>query len=832
MSSLNIHVLTRPDGVLRVKQSALALAVLLACIGWDAQAATFPLGSAGSFGALASQTVTCTGAGTITGDVGVSPGSSVTGFPPCSLTGTLHVTDGAAGSGIADAGTAFTALAGLAPDADMTGVNLGGLTLPPGVYKFTSGGQLTGGLTLDGQGQVDPLFVFQFVSGLVVDSGSAITLINGAVASNVFFQVGTSATLNTTSNIAGTIIAGASVSMATGAVLNGRALALTGGVTLDGNAVVVPGAGPPPPPPPPPPPGNSPPSGLLTILGELCEGKVLTANSTIADLDGLGPFSYQWFVNNAPVSGANAITFVPDAQAAGQFVRVEVSYVDGDGHTEHVSSMEVGPVCRQKQVFFVNPAENPNQQTFLRIVNPNAVANLVAIVGHDDSGAPGLDAQMSLAIPAQSTVQLNAGDLELGNPAKGLTGRLGDGIGKWQLKLNSPESIVVMSLIRTPDGFLTSVSETAPRAATGDHFLAIANPVGNQIQQSFIRIVNPTAATGEVFVSAIDDAGIAAPGGELQFALGPFESLNFNSLDYTLGNLSKGLVGALAEGTGKWHFTVRSTLELGVMGLIRTPDGFVTNLSHLAPRATLDANSDRWVMRVNPAATTDQQSVLRLINRRAAPTTVVLSGIDDNGVLAHGTVFLTLPPHGATQLLASDLESGNPAAGVFSNFGAFGPGTGHWQVTLSQGDDSNVDAQSLMRVPGDFLTNLSGSVSQTSPLQANVWIVNPGSNTDQRSILRIVNRSDNAGAVLIEAIDDAGVAAPGGSLALALAPRAAAELTAQDLEQGNVAKGLLGALGDGTGKWRIALSADVPILAQSLLVTPSGFLTDLSRVVD
>ncbi|MDZ4377856.1 MAG: ice-binding family protein, partial [Xanthomonadaceae bacterium] len=696
----------------------------------------------------------------------------------------------------------------------------------------TSGGQLTGGLTLDGQGQIDPLFVFQFVSGLVIDSGSAVTLINGAVASNVFFQVGTSATLNTTSNIAGTIIAGASVSLATGAVLNGRALALTGEVTLDGNAVVVPGAGPPAPPPPPPPPGNSPPSGLLSILGELCEGKVLTASSTITDPDGLGPFNYRWFVNNAPVSGATSITFVADAQAAGQFVRVEVSYIDGKGHTEHVSSAEVGPICRQKQVYFVNPAENPNQQTFLRIVNPNADANVVTIVGHDDSGNAGLDAQMTLALPAQSTVQLNAGDLELGNPAKGLNGRLGDGVGKWQLKLSSPQEIVVMSLIRTPDGFLTSVSETAPRSGSGKHALVIANPVDNQIQQSFIRIVNPTAASGDVFVSAIDDAGIPAAGGELQFVLGPFESLNFNSLDYTLGNLGKGLIGALGEGIGKWHFSVRSSLELGVMSLIRTPDGFVTNLSHAAPRASLDANSDRLLLRVNPAASANQQSVIRLINHLATPATVVLSGIDDNGVRANDTVFLTLPPNAATQLLASDLESGNPAAGIFSNFGAFGTGTGHWQVTVSQSDDSNVDAQSLMRVPGGFLTNLSGSVEQTSPLQATVWIVNPGSNTDQRSVLRIVNRSDSDGAVLIEAIDDAGADAPGGSLALALAPRAAVELTAQDLEQGNAGKGLVGALGDGSGKWRIALSADVSIQAQSLLTTPSGFLTDLSRVVE
>jgi type VI secretion system secreted protein VgrG len=842
MSSLSIHIWSRHHDVARVRHTTLALAIVLGCAGFGANAATFPLGEASSFGALASLNLSCTGGGAVTGDVGISPGTSasIIGFPaPCSLTGTLRAADLAspATQARADAATAFIALAPavMTGGTDISGQDLGVINLgsgigvlTPGVYTFSTSGALTGTLTLDGQGQVDPLFVFQFGSTFTTAASASMVLTNGAVARNVFFQVGSSATVGTNSSISGTIIADQSVTLNTGASLNGRAIGLNASVILDSNAIVVPAAAVPPPPPP----INNPPSGLLTILGELCEGEILTASSTITDADGLGPFSYQWVVNNVPVNGATAVTFVPNAQAAGQLIRVDVSYIDGGGHSELVSSAAVGPVCAQKRVYFVNPADNPNQQTFLRFINPNPVANVVTIVGHDDSGNAGLDAQMTLALPAQTTMQLNAADLELGNPDKGLTGRLGDGIGKWQLKLNSPEPIVVMSLIRTPDGFLTSVSEVAPRNADGKHALVTANPSSNQIQQGFIRVVNPGAGSGTVFVSAIDDAGIPAPGGELEFALGPFQSLNFNSLDYTLGNLSKGLVGALGEGVGAWHFTVRSTLALGVMGLIRTPDGFVTNLSHSAPRDALDASSDRMMFTVNPGGNHTQQSMIRLVNNDAAPAVVVLSGIDDSGTRGQDTVYLTLPPHAATEVLPSDLEQSNAGAGVFSNFGGFGQGNGHWQVTMSQQEESNVDAQSLMRVPGGFLTNLSGTVPHTSPNQVHVWIVNPASNTDQRSVLRVVNRNASAGAVLIEAIDDDGIAAPGGSATLALPALAAVELTAQDLEQGNVGKGLQGALGDGSGKWRMVLSADVPIDAQSQLSTPSGFLTDLSRVVE
>jgi len=203
------------------------------------------LGRAQDFGVLAASTITNTGGSVITGDLGLSPGTSVTGFPPGTVTGTQHITDAAAAAAQTDATVAFVALAALTPSTDLTGQNLGGLTLPPGNYHFTSSAQLTGTLTLDAAGDPGATWVFQIGSTLTTASASAVALINGAVAANVFWQVGSSATLGTTTTFKGTIIAQASITANNGAsVTDGRLLALTGAVTLDDNAITVPEAAP------------------------------------------------------------------------------------------------------------------------------------------------------------------------------------------------------------------------------------------------------------------------------------------------------------------------------------------------------------------------------------------------------------------------------------------------------------------------------------------------------------------------------------------------------------------------------------------------------------
>lgn len=580
-------------------------------------------------------------------------------------------------------------------------------------------------------------------------------------------------------------------------------------------------------------PTNNPPSGAVTITGTLREGSTLGVVDTLADADGLGAFSYQWFLGDVPIAAATSASLVLDDLAVGKMVRVAVSYTDGQGFAEQVSSVAVGPVAPagtdlrfQKRLFFVNPADNANQQTFIRLVNPNDADVAVQIQGYDDTGTPSPDGEVVLILSAQQSLQLNAADLERGNTSKGLDGALGDGIGKWQLKVNSSAPIEAMSLIRTPDGFLTSVTETVPTEAAGVHVLYFANPGSNPNQQSFIRVVNRSGASGEVNVSAVDDAGIPAPGGDIRFTLAASAALNFNADDYTNGNPAKGLQGAFGSGTGKWQLTVSSALNLEVMSLIRTPDGFLTDLSNIAPRAASGDDSNRLLLSVVSGSNTDQQGLIRLVNRGGLAENVTLSAIDDAGIRAPSSAVVAVAPFAAVQLLASDLEQGNPGKGLT---GAFGGGQGRWQIDAAP--QARVEAQSLLRVPGGFLTNLSASAPRDSQFEARLWIFNPGSNDQQRSILRLINRSDSPGVAMIEAIDDLGQPSPGGSVSLDIAPRSAVELSALELEDGNTAKGLIGALGDGEGKWRLRISADVAIEVQGLLETPTGFLTDLSSTV-
>lgn len=230
------------------KSSSYYLAVATFLLLPSSVFAQISLGTSQSFGVLGGSTVTNTGSSVITGNVGVSPGTSVTGFPPGTVAGgAIHANDGVAIQAQSDLTTAYNAAAGTACNVDLTGQDLGGLTLTPGVYCFTSSAQLTGALTLNLQGNPNAFFLFKIGSTLTTASGSSVLLINSGGSTcptNLFWQVGSSATFGTTTSFLGNVLALTSITLTTNASLHGRALARNGAVTLDTNTVNIAGCAP------------------------------------------------------------------------------------------------------------------------------------------------------------------------------------------------------------------------------------------------------------------------------------------------------------------------------------------------------------------------------------------------------------------------------------------------------------------------------------------------------------------------------------------------------------------------------------------------------------
>jgi Ice-binding-like len=194
-------------------------------------------GTAGNFAVLGGSTVTNTGASVLTGDLGLSPGTSITGFPPGEVRGAIHQTDAVALQAKQDLVTAYDDAAGR-PSNSTISADLGGQTLTPGVYRGAPSLSLTGRLTLDGQGDPNAVFIFQApASTLITDSASDVILIGRAQACNVVWQVGSSATLGTGSSFTGNILALQSITLNHGATVNGSTLARNAAVTLDQNTI-------------------------------------------------------------------------------------------------------------------------------------------------------------------------------------------------------------------------------------------------------------------------------------------------------------------------------------------------------------------------------------------------------------------------------------------------------------------------------------------------------------------------------------------------------------------------------------------------------------------
>ena len=454
-------------------------------------------------------------------------------------------------------------------------------------------------------------------------------------------------------------------------------------------------------------------------------------------------------------------------------------------------------------------ASHDVRQGFLRIFNLGryGAVHLDAI---DDAGRA---VSAPLAIRPNSTKHINSQDLAFGNVAKGLLTGVGDSDGDRRLEVRG-DAIAAATFMRTQDGFLTSLHDIVPKTPDG-YAVAIFNPADNTKQESLLRLTNTGPADAEVMISGTDDLGVPSPGQvRLNLEAGTSRTISAHELES-----GEGLDGALGTGTGKWRLLVDSNQDLRIASLMSSPTGHLTNLSTIP---VADDSTTQHLVPLFPSASDpkSRQGFVRVINRGDAGT-VEITARDDSGGAAR-TTTLSMSAEETVHFNSEDLETGNPKKGLSPGIGA---GEGDWWLELATQLD--VDALTYMRRLNDhFLTSMHDSVRASPNGDYVVFTFNPASNNEQASWLRLINRGESAANVAIFGVDDEHQVM--GPLQLAIPGYSAVNISAPSLEGGD--DGLTGSIGDGTGKWILAVQSDAPIVVMSLLESHTGHLTNLSTI--
>ncbi len=360
------------------------------------------------------------------------------------------------------------------------------------------------------------------------------------------------------------------------------------------------------------------------------------------------------------------------------------------------------------------------------------------------------------------------------------------------------------SVALADDDGTTHVVEAA-RARHVPLFESAADPA----RRGFLRVINRSAAPAQVWIEAVDDAGTrSAP---LALALAGGAAAHLDSAELEAGG---------APVSGDWRLELTSDLDIGVLAYSRTSDGFVTAVHDTAPAA--EGTHRVWFF--SPGGDPQRTSLLRLVNAGAADAEATVAGVDDAGTVS-GELRVAVRAGTAVTLSAAELESG-VGAGIES--GALGDGEGAWRLTVAS--PAPLAVQSLLAGPAGYLSNLSTSPGTPGAAAGShaVPLFPSMAEAGLEGLVRVVNRSAEAGAVRIVATDDAGrehepvtLPLPGGG---------AAHFDSADLELGNAEKGLAGSTGAGEGSWRLDLTSELEIEVLSYARTTDGFLTSMHDV--
>ena len=382
--------------------------------------------------------------------------------------------------------------------------------------------------------------------------------------------------------------------------------------------------------------------------------------------------------------------------------------------------------------------------------------------------------------------------------------------------------------VKRPDApapLASPVPAPPPATHPGHRIPLFVSASGASGSQGVARIINRSAASGEVRIEGYDDAGVRH--GPVRLRLGAGEAVHLSAAELERGHAAKGLVGRFGVGEGDWRLEVASVLDLEVLGYLRTRDGFLTAMHDVVPE---DGSGHRVVL-FNAGSNVVQASRLRIVNPGVEAAEVRIEGIDDAGASSPGAVRVTVPAQGARTLTARALESGG--AGLV---GALGTGTGRWRLHVTA--DRPVEVMSLIASAGGHLVNVStapaavgGGESGAGTVHRVAWLPSAARwrQGGVRGLLRLVNHTRSSGEVRIEAFDDAGVQAP--AVTVAVGAHEAVELTSAELEGGNAAKGLSGGIGAGEGDWWLRLTTGLEVEVLAYVQAHDGLVSSVHDVV-